>query len=244
MKKLFWFLFLFLPNIVFAQNFFEGKLLKPSADAATVNIYNLTKGIGTTDDDTGYFKITSSVNDSLIITSIQYKEIIHIVSKMDFGKLIEFKLVPETNELAEITIKNTILTGILSLDVKEAKIDFYDNFGFEFPKNRPYINPIQKEINFISSDLISNVIYTLNGKLKRLKENSKIATIEILIDRCHKLIGTTYFTQILTIPETEISTFLYFCNQNERLKKLSTLGDKLKLMDFLSEKNEEFKNRD
>lgn len=241
MKKLLNYFFILFSISVFAQNFVAGKLLKPSADDATVNIYNLSTNLGTTDNDAGEFKILASINDSIIISSIQYKEIIFVVSSMDFGKIIEFQLIPETNVLSEINLKNTTLTGILALDVKEAKIDYYNNFGFAFPKNRPELNPIQKEINFISSDFISTVVYSLNGKLKRLKANNKIANIEILIDKCHNLVGTSYFIEILNIPETEIASFLYFCNHDARLKELSNLEDQLKLMDFLSEKIQEFK---
>ncbi len=225
----------------FAQQFFEGKLLKPSADDASINIYNISKNIGTADNEGGEFKILASVNDSIVISSIQYKEIVHIILKTDFGKIVAFQLIPETNELPEVNIKNTILIGILALDVKEAKIEYNNNFGFAFPKNKPFETPIQKEINYISGDFLSSIVYGINGKLKRLKANSKIANIEILIDRAHQLVGTEYFTENLKIEKTEIATFLYFCNEDERLKEYANKVDKIRLMDFLFEKNKKFK---
>ncbi len=240
MKKILSVLILLFTISANAQSFFEGKLLKPSADDASINIYNVSKNIGTTDNLSGKFKILASVNDSIVISSIQYKEIIHIVKNGDFEKLNEFQLIPETNELAEVHIKNTVLTGILGLDVKEAKVEYYNNFGFDFAPNRAPVSPLQKEINYIKSDFASSIIYSLNGKLKQLKKNKAIADIEILIDKVIALVGNAYFMENLKIPETEIATFLFFCNNDERFKEFANNEDKIRLLDFLFEKRKEF----
>lgn len=224
-----------------AQQFFEGTIIKNSVENAPVNILNITQRRGAVDDPFGNFKIVASVNDSILFSSVQYKDTVLIVSEENLQKRITIKLEEEVTEIDEVYLRNTNLTGNLALDVKNAGIDYYNNFGFPFPNpSNHYVTPVQRKLGYASSGAINLLINSLNGKIKQLKKHREVEKTDMLVKNVATLFDTEFFTETLDLNDDDIVNFIYFCSYDDDFAEVAKKNTLLPLTDFFLKKRKEY----
>lgn len=242
------FVFVFIQQSIFGQTeFLEGNVIADSLQGYAINIVNMTKKIGTTNDKTGNFKIAASVNDSIIFSSVQYKVLSLTVVDEHLREKQSFYLEPIIEELPEINFSNINLSGNIEKDAKNVEIKPYvnnQNLGLPFKDIK---QPTQAErklytatrsSGFVSVDYIINLI---SGKIKKLKRNKRIDYQEKRVKRARKVFVDDFFIEDLGIPKEYIDDFIYYSSEDKMFEVLLQPSSKLNLLKFLEQKSKEYK---
>ena len=86
---------------------------------SSVNIINLNKVVGSVSDDKGYFEISVSVSDTLLLSYIGYQSLkIRVTNDWIKNKTTKIQMTEKAIALEEIIIQPYYLTGYLEVDSK------------------------------------------------------------------------------------------------------------------------------
>ncbi len=238
-----------------------GKVIADSISIKNAHIFNLTSRKGTISNAYGEFRMPVKVNDTLLISDIQYipqKIVINETHLKKVQLVITLKL--NVNELNEVELKNHNLTGRLVQDGKEAPlidmpldmsslnidmrvVDNFDQMDKEkAPDSRKLTDPTEQATQ-------GNILGLLNGLgLKTLlKEASKIGQKKRLKKRQQKAydkkamrapeairseLGDSFFINDLQIPPENIDNFIKYC-ASKGIIKLYLNNHKIEAIDIL-----------
>ena len=222
----------------------EGQIVSDSIPVAGIHIVNLTSETGTSSDIYGKFDMYVTVNDTLLISSVQFENREIRVRQVNFDqRRIEIQLYPARNELDEIKLSDINLTGRLTDDVD--KIKYVDRTKFGLPYNKPQISQTDRRIytattsaGGIPLDLFLN---TLNGKIAMLKKVKANDDLKNLVIRAEANLPKSFFLEDLGIPETELQNFLYYCARKPELKRLIASDNLFGQIEFYKAQVAEFK---
>ena len=220
-KQLLSLLFLLVFNIAISQQInLHGKVIN-DFDVEGIHILNKTSRYNTVTNEFGEFVIRIQVLDTIIFSSVKYqiKELI-ITEDIYHKKIININLNELVNELDEVFIGNT-LTGDLSTDLKNIKVDETFNFddvgipGFKgIPQEK--IVPLAAAA-FPLSVNIEALYKHIGGYYKKLKIKRKWtkenATVVNIIDDY----GFSFFEDAYSIPNNRLYDFLLFCIETTTL---------------------------
>ena len=129
-KFLFWISLLLFTSEVFSQTKdISGKIVA-TGDLVGIHIINKTALKYTITDDNGNFVIPAKLNDTIIVSGIQYKPVDIIITDVIMQtKAMTVNLEDNVNELDEVVV-GKILTGDLLSDIENSdakrEINFYD----------------------------------------------------------------------------------------------------------------------
>ena len=212
-------------------------MITDSVSGIPVNIYNISKLKGVINNSEGYFKITSSVSDTIIFNAIQYKNYQLIVTKEDLeNPNLIIKLQPKTELLQEVLITSSGLTGNLESDLQNIKVDpFID--GKQFVPKDGSLEPIYS-INGSAGmgvDLVK-VINLINGKTKRDKRDQKIKSKKVLINDIKLSFSKDFYIMNLKIKEVFIDDFVNFCFEDKQFENFAQNNQRLQLVDLFEQK--------
>ena len=204
-------------------SFLKGIVNSFNQPVSNVNIYNKNAKLGEVTNENGKFEILVRLNDTLIISSIQFETIKLIVNPSIYkNKFVKINLSPKVVQLKEIYLKH--LTGSLLSDIKTVPKDTSPKVNFSLkgvdlkakpiensydlskpPNAESFTNPIQ--MNGVgASARIPNFAYEKEKKQKALLQEKKEFPEKIV-----QLLGTTFFTKTLKIKQENIPNFLSYC---------------------------------
>lgn len=112
-------LFLGLSQIVLGQNTFNGKIIANAGDVEGVYVVNTRTEVMVVTNASGDFSIDAKVGDTLVFSSIQFKESRIVLTEENFSDLnFTVKLNPVIHQLQEVIIKrydniNSVALGII-----------------------------------------------------------------------------------------------------------------------------------
>ncbi|NLP57982.1 hypothetical protein [Lutibacter sp. B1] len=227
----------------------KGEILSFNKKVSDVHIINLSNGIGTISGDNGEFEINVSLNDILLISSIQYnRQKINITKSILTSKKIKINLIPSVNILDEVVIHG--LSGNLTVDIRKVPKDNTPKMNFKFNKNDIYkvslgntfssnkppsvehmVNPIT--MNGVGTGAsFPNYAYEAQKKLKKELNLKKETPLKIITT-----LGEDFFINELKIAKDSIHHFLTYCetrnviqkyNQNKLLELIKILQEESK----------------
>lgn len=223
---------------------FFGKILEFQKPIEGVHIYNLNKLTGTTTNKNGDFNIIVSINDTLLVSHVKYKNKRITISKEDLEKGPPYIIFIEemTNYLETVTVKNHSLTGNLTLDSKNSpRGRNLDSISFVYNKLAKMRSTKNYGIDF-EKPPINNVDPTAMGgvgggagigfRFKDLEERKALKNKRDFPKKIISDFGVDYFTNTLKIPKEKINNFLTYCdsknimslyNQNEIMAVITIL---------------------
>lgn len=199
-----------------------GKVLNSNKSIQDVHIINLKSRFGTISNSNGEFEIVIRENDSLLISSLEYKSVIIRINENHIKtKKILIHIESAINELDEVFLHG--LTGSLNVDLNKTTKDTIPKHSFKYN-----ISDLDKKLPgdeygyFVrpNAESFTNPLYLVNGgqgskfdkrleAKRKLKRNiNKKIQFSILLK---KELGISYFTKTLKIPEDKIDYFLVFC---------------------------------
>ncbi|GFZ80385.1 hypothetical protein GCM10011531_08040 [Aquaticitalea lipolytica] len=251
-SKLFFVIIFLCFSISNAQNIdVEGKVIAPD-DLEGIHIINKTASRFTITNSNGEFIIPAKLNDTIIISGIQYqpKEII-INASIVKSKSVTVFLQELVNQLDEVVV-GKILTGDLLSDIEnseaERDINFYD-LGIPGYTGKPLTQNERrlKEASDLNPTVggslggggvglsLNPIINAISGRTKMLKNQVKLERQ----DECMSKIISN-FSELLfndsDLDEELRSEFFYFCSEDENFSNLCKINNHIAILEFLQEK--------
>jgi len=220
-KQLLFFLFLLVFNIASSQQIdLEGKVTN-DFDIEGIHILNKTSKYNTVTNEFGEFAIRVQLQDTIIFSSVKYeiKELI-VTDAIYNKKSINIKLNELVNKLDEVLIGNT-LTGNLSTDLKNIKVDEtfnFDDVGIPGFKGEPEekIVPLAAAA-FPLSVNIEALYKHIGGYYKKLKIKRKWTKENLTVVNIIDDYGFNFFEDAYSIPTNRLYDFLLFCIETTTL---------------------------
>lgn len=257
MNKACFFLLIFvLPFYCSAQQvpILKGQILSDSLNGSSINIVNLSRKIGTTNNSKGQFEIVAAKGDSLFFSSVQYEPLEIVVSEEVLEKaFLEVYLIERLNELEEVNLSNISLSGNLQQDIEQIQTTDQAAFGFKLPaqprlssveRKLKTASNVQKDSKRQSAGLVNvsldGILNRLNGKIEMLEKASENEEQAQVVDRGIKAVPASYFIEDLKIPEEQIVNFVHFCAENPNFPKLLPPSKRFELMDYYRKKAADF----
>ncbi|MFD2563942.1 hypothetical protein [Aquimarina rubra] len=220
----------------------RGKIVTDTLQSKSINIINITKGIGTINDRVGFFQIRATQGDTIVFSSVQYQQKTHIVTKKDLKQAnLSIQLQVKVNELEEVMVSQYDLTGEAKEDVKKIKT---------YEKNLPMFNAkMLDETQFIhekGAKTVKNRVVTdemdatpINiiavGRMiaSLFKKKDARQSKEVRIPEVSDFYNSDFLVSELKIPETELYDFLDYLNQKLETRKVLKSGDRLRILEYL-----------
>ena len=220
-----------------------GLIQSDSVQLEDIHVLNLSTLQGTITNRYGEFRISVSVNDTLIFSGIQFHTLGLIIDKNIIKeRILRIELRPKIEELSEIELKGHDLDGLFYIDTKRMRdslplvsdeaVDF-SNQGYDDPTSSNYVVPSANLVNLVS----------MIGKKKR-KENREEAS---LIQKkrqapanLRKELGDEVFVQQMAIPKIHIEPFIRYC-QKKNIIDLYVEGRLMEVIDILIKEKDNYR---
>lgn len=199
----------------------KGSIVNNSTGIENVHVFNISKKIGTISNNLGEFELKAALNDTLYISSLQYKKKTIVISQKNIeAKQLIIELTPIVNELDEVFLKH--LSGNLLADMASRPKSTVPKVGYVYNKKDllkklpPDSYEKSKRPNAMA---ITDPIGPLSGgaaiadrryeELLRLKK--ELALRKDFSRKLQNEFGIEYFTKDLNIKETQINNFISYC---------------------------------
>jgi len=221
----------------------DGFVQSDSMQLQDIHILNLSTRQGTISNLNGKFRITVSVNDTLIFSGIQFHTLGLIVDeKIVEERLLKIELKPKIEELTEIELKGHDLDGLFYIDTKRMRdslplvtdeaVDF-SNQGYDDPTSSNYVVPSANLINLVS--MIGKKKRNENKKEANLKDRKRQAPANM-----RKELGDDVFVQQMGIPKIHIEPFIRYC-QKKDIIDLYVEGRLMEVIDILIKEKDNYR---
>lgn len=233
--------------VLLSQTFFAQTLSRKNIIGTLVNdamklengiIFNKTGKSGTTVDANGNFHILAKVSDTLIISSIGFKTTKIILTKKDIDlPVIRIPLEMLSSELDDIFVKKSGKTNAIQGNIQDI-IDTQREGDFDSSPKNLAMPPDQttQGVDFVRiTKSVFNWLKTNNPEKTDFISQTPFATVVI-----HSL-EYRFFTETLKLKEDEVGLFLIYCENDPISKKLLEPEKEFERLNFLIEKNIEFK---
>ena len=246
--SLFFFSF-FICQFCYSQNFkVKGQFTGSNLEKSFINVINTTQFTATISQQDGEFEIYASVGDSILISSIQYKEVKFIVKPEFKTEPIEIPLTLKVTELEKVDIYTTGLTGDLEKDAKAIKLDENMALNFNLIDLAKAYDPeitAQSEFNIRNHaleknqpNLATNFDFIMMGKMlvnliaKKKNKNKRNISHQDLVFTIDDVSSLSYY---LNIEEQNLEAFMTYAYSKGLDEFLKTNPSDMDLIQFLVE---------
>ncbi|MCD2260297.1 carboxypeptidase-like regulatory domain-containing protein [Psychroserpens luteolus] len=225
----------------------SGKIVA-SGDLVGIHIINKTASKFTITNDKGVFEIPAKLNDTIMVSGVQYKpkEVIVTDIIMQTQSMI-VNLEDNVNLLDEVVV-GKVLTGDLMSDIENTEvkrdINFYDVGipGYTGPRMKQSERRLYEAKSGGGIVPLNPLINWISGRTKRLKEQIKREELNKAVDQVEAKFSEMLFDTD-TLDATKRKEFFYFSGDDPKFLPLSKTKDEIKMLEFLKEKLKKFKRR-
>ena len=244
----FFVLFVILSSNVIAQTKdISGKIVA-KGDVDGIHIINKTATKFTISDDKGAFVIPAKLNDTIIVSGIQYKPKEFVISDIIMQtKSTTVHLEENVNVLDEVVV-GKVLTGDLMSDIENSDvkrdINFYDVGipGYTGPRMTQSERRVYEANSGGGLFPLNPLINWISGRTKRLKEQVKREELNRAIDKAEALYSEMLFESD-TLDLTKRKEFFYFTGDDPKFLPLSKTNKDIEMLEFLKKKLKAFKRQ-
>jgi hypothetical protein len=221
---------------------FNGIVKNDSINLKDINIKNVTSGYGTTSDKNGHFILYGKKGDSVLFSSIVYKNrIIKISSTHINSKKMIVYLEPDYYQLDEIMLSNPIIIDWSNASVTPGTIFDNDYISNRKPPNAQALADPNANTGGLNPVALFMQL-TKKSRLKRKKRKLEAHKNQLLKQEfpttLRNLYGNDFYIKSLTIPEEKINIFLDYCQANGLNEYY--LSDEFIIKDFLIKQARKF----
>ena len=216
-NKIICILFLGLTQIVLGQELLKGRVASNAGDIEGIYVVNAQTEVMAITDAFGGFSIAAKTGDTLVFSSIQFKEYRVIVSKENFSDLdFSVKLSPVIHQLQEVIIKrydniNSVSLGIIPGDQKSytaAERKLQTATGLNATANAGTMAG-----GSVSADPLLNFI---SGRTAMLKKEVAVEKKEAFMKLLENMFKPEHFVDRLKIPLEYVKGFEYYVVDNDK----------------------------
>lgn len=240
----------------------RGKIIADSLEVENITIYNISSNTGAVSDFDGKFSIKVREKDTLVFKALSYNSQHYIITESDL--LVEeftIKLEEKINELNEVIITPSSLTGIIEVDTKRIKVYAPDLSGVDYSKLQfkddqysKVSNPLENQgfspltgINFgmIFSMFVSEEKKQAAKRKRREEAYNKKWLREVQSQSFYEHVMRKYshnfITTNLKIKNEDIVSFIAFADPGSfELAEFLEPENEMKFVEYLIQKANEF----
>ncbi|GGE96949.1 hypothetical protein GCM10011518_02820 [Flavobacterium limi] len=199
----------------------KGKIVSNTIDLEGVYVINAQTEVMATTAADGSFSIMAKIGDTLVFSSIQFKENRIVLTKENFSDLnFSVKLSLLTHQLQEVIIKrydniNAVALGIIPSGQKtytEAERKLHTATALN-----PTANAGTMAGGSVSADPLLNFF---SGRTAMLKKEVAVEKKEFFMKLLEKMFPVDHFVDRLKIPLEYVKGFEYYAVENESFTKI------------------------
>lgn len=245
----------------------QGKIHVPAGeDAEGISVYNASAQKGTITDHTGAFEIEVAEHDRLRVFALQYQPFTAVVDQgIIERKQLSIYVNPAVTQLDEVVVRPYDLTGRIRADVKKIPTYYVDNnwnlsyAAMEFDYGFIVDRQTAIEGNLAENDL--NPYYIRNGvdvlaimggvaqllfpkQQKAVVKHKQIEKKTLVSNNLQQRFSRQFVYDNFGIPENRAVDFLDYVQQQGFSDDLLQAENELKLMQFLQETSETYRNNE
>ncbi len=217
----------------------HGQVVNSSLPIETGNVMNINANIRTFIGPNGLFDIMARPKDTLLFTGLAFQSKKVVLTEKDCAEVLFTVRLDLVNiELKEVLVHKELKVkslqggsqGIVDMQLEDDKLSSPTNTAMYSDQTIKY-----------GTDFVR--IFKDVKKLFRKDENieeeaiSDIAFVEYAKDN----FTTDFYTKTLGLKEDEIDLFLMYCSNDAESKRHLATDQKFELMDFMVNKNKDFK---
>lgn len=210
-------LFLGLSQIALGQNTFNGKIIANTGEVEGVYVVNTHTEVMAITNVSGDFSIEAKVGDTLVFSSIQFKETRIVITEENFSDLnFTVKLNPVIHQLQEVIIKrydniNSVALGIIPGGQKsytQAERRLQTATGLNATASAGSMAG-----GSVSVDPLLNF---LSGRTAMLKKELAVEKKETFMKILENMFTLDHFVNRLKIPLEYVKGFEYYAVENDK----------------------------
>ena len=203
--------------MVSAQNQVQGRVVSNAGDIEGVYVINAQTEVLAVTNSFGGFSIAAKTGDTLVFSSIQFKECRIIISQENFSDLdFSVKLFPVIHQLQEVIIKrydniNSVSLGIIPGDQKSytaAERKLQTATGLNATANAGTMAG-----GSVSADPLLNFF---SGRTAMLKKEVAVEKKEAFMKLLENMFKPEHFVDRLKIPLEYVKGFEYYAVDNDK----------------------------
>ncbi len=214
----------------------HGMVVNDSVNVQSGYVLNVNSNSRTFIKAKGFFDIIAKTNDTLLFSSLGLKSKKVVLAEKDFAvSVLVVKMNTLINPLKEVVVTKTVLKPNLGRIQNIIDTEYFDD------KQSSPDNPLMPtkikygmDIDRIGKMIWKSFFKETSGKEKDVDFGD---FTEIVPKRIHQF----FFTNTLKLKEDEIGLFLIYCENDPKSKALLRPEAEFELIEFLVNKNEEFK---
>lgn len=210
-------------------------------DAENIHIINKTSKKFSITNASGAFIIRGKLNDTLIISSIQHQLVSLVIdTEMLQEKSVQVFLEPLVNMLDEVVV-GKVLSGDLLEDVQAVEGKPMTSLKAGIPSFQGKIpTPSQRQLSYAKSGMISTLVNTINGNIKKFRMQVKLEEKDELIHKIRIVHEADLFANYpLELPSR--MDYFYFCSEDLQFLERCKNKNGILVLQFLIEKLDIYK---
>ena len=214
----------------------RGRVVNDSVKVESGSVFNINSKTRTFISSQGLFDIMAKPNDTLLFLSFGLKSKKIVLTDRDFTVLLlTVKLNTHITPLEEVVVKRTFIKPNLGNIQRIIDTEYFED------KQSSLDNPLMpSKIKYgMDIDRIGKMIW--KSFFKDNPSREKDVDYGDFSDIVPKRIHPFFFTNTLKLKEDEIGLFLIYCENDPKSKALLKPESEFELIEFLINKNEEFK---
>ncbi len=221
--------------------------IESAVNIENIHIINKTAKVFTISNGDGNFKISVTLGDTLVFSSVQHKTKLLVVDEdIVLKKSVTVVLEEQINELKEVIVGKT-LSGNLLKDIDNTEgdppINFYDvgipgYTGKIATQSERRLNEATTGGGFIPLNPILNAI---SGRTKMLKQQVALEAKDELLFSIKARLSEVFF-EFNPLEDSLIMDFFYFCQEDENFMMACKNQSDFKILLFLEDKYDQYIN--
>lgn len=216
----------------------HGMVVNDSVNVQSGYVLNVNSNSRTFIKAQGYFDILAKTNDTLLFSSMGLKSKKVVLADKDFAvSVLRVKMNTLINPLKEVVVTKTAVKPNLGNIQNIIDREYFDDKQSSPSPDNPLM-PTKIKYG-MDVDRIGKMIWKSFFKENSGKEKEAYYGdfAEIVPKRMHQF----FFTNTLKLKEDEVGLFLIYCENDPKSKALLKPEAEFELIEFLVNKNEEFK---
>jgi hypothetical protein len=207
MVKFFCSIFFFIISQLYSQNQvlrrIEGKVAADFSNLEGIYVVNTSSEKSTTTNSEGHFSIEAKVGETLLLSAMNFKEVIIVLSESDFSKKwLVVSMQPIVNELREVIVGNSAISA--------------ESLGI-IPYGQKKYTPAERKIFTATSGFgIDPILNLISGRTNMLKKELEIEKKEGYLIQLENLFQSDFYIHSMHIPQLHVKGFLYFLVENPK----------------------------
>ena len=215
----------------------HGQVMNDSIKVENVIVFNVNSKTGKVVSFDGSFEINARERDTLIFSIFSFKSLKLVLTEKQLNEYpLIVKVEPLYYKLKEVVVSKNKINPVPKNTQKIVDKQYFGDQQSSL-KNEFVYDGTTNGVNFVR--LYKDVIKLLKKKNpKRTDFTSDVNFTEVAMQR----IKYSFYTNTLKLKDEEIKLFLVYCENDSKSKSVMKTKSDFELMDFMIEKNKEFKD--